>query len=333
VAETTSRTTKLDRLPKMGPLGEAASEFLRHAGLRPSSVRGYVDVLYALAEDFPDKTSKYFDPPEGVSLVEGFLVEHWNEHANHTYNKSLSILHSFFRREMNLGNMMFDPTPGVPRRKRDVIKREVFSNEEVQRIYDGNPDLRDRVALRLLLDWGLSKGGLRNLRFGHVDEEHAHLVAVAHGGRQYRVPIPDDAFWAELKELRAASPRTTQPEHYVIPSSVMRWSEIISMEPDQPAGDHGLHLWWYRCLQRAGIVKPRVKRGHSMRKARQTAGQRWLDKTKSIKAVQGVLGHASIQTTWQTYSDLMEIGKLADELSKVIADEGDHPSGTSIGRA
>ncbi len=27
--------------------------------------------------------------------------------------------------------------------------------------------------------------------------------------------------------------------------------------PDKPMSDHGLHAWWYGCLQRAGIVAPR----------------------------------------------------------------------------
>jgi integrase len=67
--------------------------------------------------------------------------------------------------------------------------------------------------------------------------------------------------------------------------------------PDKPMGDHGLHDWWYGCLQRAGLVAAGRTRGEKMHKARHTAGQRVLDKTGNLKAVQRLLGHASIQTT------------------------------------
>ena len=40
-----------------------------------------------------------------------------------------------------------------------------------------------------------------------------------------------------------------------------------------------------------------------MHKARHTAGQRVLDKTGNLKAVQKLLGHESIQTTGDIYTD------------------------------
>jgi hypothetical protein len=36
-------------------------------------------------------------------------------------------------------------------------------------------------------------------------------------------------------------------------------------------GAHGLHKWWYRCLQRAGIVAEGVTHGRKMHMARHTA--------------------------------------------------------------
>ena len=62
---------------------------------------------------------------------------------------------------------------------------------------------------------------------------------------------------------------------------------------DQPMGVHGLHKWWYRCLQRAGIVTEGQTSGKKMHMARHTAGQNVLDKTGNLKAVQKLLGHSS----------------------------------------
>ncbi len=55
-----------------------------------------------------------------------------------------------------------------------------------------------------------------------------------------------------------------------------------------------------------------------MHKARHTAGQRVLDRTGgNLKAVQQLLGHASIQTTGDIYTD-WDIDQLAATMAEVI---------------
>ena len=66
---------------------------------------------------------------------------------------------------------------------------------------------------------------------------------------------------------------------------------------------HAGHKWWYACLERAGVVATGVTKGEKMRKARHTAGQRVLDHTGNLKATQKFLGHSSIQTTGDIYTD------------------------------
>jgi site-specific recombinase XerC len=55
-------------------------------------------------------------------------------------------------------------------------------------------------------------------------------------------------------------------------------------------------------------------------KARYTAGQRVLDSTGNIKAVQKLLGHASIRTTGDLYTD-WDITQLEATLTEVLDDE------------
>jgi integrase len=92
--------------------------------------------------------------------------------------------------------------------------------------------------------------------------------------------------------------------------------------PDKPMSDHGLHRWWYGCLERAGIVTQGTLSGERMHKARHTAGQRVLDATGNLKAVQKLLGHASIQTTGDVYAD-WDIDQLAVTLADVLTEEDD----------
>ena len=78
-------------------------------------------------------------------------------------------------------------------------------------------------------------------------------------------------------------------------------------------GDHGLHDWWYGASSGPGSSRPGTTRGERMHKARHTAGQRVLDATGNLKAVQKLLGHASIQTTGDMYAD-WDIDQLAQTL-------------------
>jgi site-specific recombinase XerC len=85
-------------------------------------------------------------------------------------------------------------------------------------------------------------------------------------------------------------------------------------------GGHGLHRWWYGCLANAGIVAKGTESGERMHKARYTAGQRVLDHTGNLKAVQELLGHASIQTTGNIYTN-WDIDQLARTMADVLRDD------------
>ncbi len=83
-------------------------------------------------------------------------------------------------------------------------------------------------------------------------------------------------------------------------------------------GVHGLHRWWYRCLANAGVVAEGQSSGEKMHKARHTAGQRVLDHTRgNLKAVQKLLGHSSISTTGDIYTD-WDIDQLAETLRDML---------------
>ncbi len=90
--------------------------------------------------------------------------------------------------------------------------------------------------------------------------------------------------------------------------------------PDKPMSGHGLQRWWYGCPRRAGVVPDGMLSGERMHKARHSAGQRVLDRTGNLKAVQKLLGHASIQTTGDVYAD-WDIDQLARTMLDMLADD------------
>jgi integrase len=130
------------------------------------------------------------------------------------------------------------------------------------------------------------------------------------GGKIRDLPIAHPGFWNDLGRLIIES--QAEPHHYLLcrrkavfhgyrPNGGTRMDESLFL--DTPMGVHGLHAWWYRCLSRAGLVAEGVTSGERMHKARHTAGQRLLDATGNLKAVQKLLGHESIQTTGDIYTD------------------------------
>jgi site-specific recombinase XerC len=74
-------------------------------------------------------------------------------------------------------------------------------------------------------------------------------------------------------------------------------STRVAIELTEPIGEHGCHLWWYRCLGRAGVVEKGATAGRRMHWSRHTAIQRIVDKTGNISLAQDVAGHTNISTT------------------------------------
>jgi hypothetical protein len=70
----------------------------------------------------------------------------------------------------------------------------------------------------------------------------------------------------------------------------------------------------------AGILEEGATSGERMHKARHTAGQHVLDATGNLKAVQKLLGHASIQTTGDIYAD-WDIDQLAATMADVLFED------------
>jgi integrase len=221
--------------------------------------------------------------------------------------------------------MIGNPTTGIERAKGKQPHRTTFSDDERRRIIAEQDGLRDRIALRLLFDYGLRKGALQRIQFKHFDHVRKRLTIFTKGGKVREVPLPDAALWHDLE--RHILDIGAEPGHYlmasfkVIPRGNTGLPPIIKVFPEKPMSDSaGMHRWWYGCLERAGIVATGTTSGERMHKARHTAGQRVLDKAGDLKLVQKLLGHESIRTTGDIYVDY-DIEQWASRLADVLAQD------------
>lgn len=195
--------------------------------------------------------------------------------------------------------------------------RTTFTVADRDNILAASDQPADRVALRLLLDYGLRKSALRGVRLRDFDRERCRLTIFTKNSKYQTLPLVDPALWDDLIRCQG---------DYLLCRRRQVWRGYTSdggsrfdhkRYPGFPMGVHGLHDWWYARLEAAGLVQPGTTSGQRMHKARHSAGQRVLDKTGNLKAVQKLLGHASITTTGDIYTD-WDIDQQAETMREVL---------------
>ncbi len=211
-----------------------------------------------------------------------------------TAARRLSALRTFYRFLAQEGGLHTDPTEDVtgPRRRRPLPK--VLSREEVARLLAQPPadtpeGLRDRAILELLYASGLRVSELLGLEVGDVDLE-AELVRVMGKGRRQRiVPMGSYAVRALEAYLSRARPVLVRG----------RKTEVLFLSR---RGGRLSRQWVWRMLRvyarRAGIRSPA-----SPHVLRHSFATHLLEGGADLRAVQELLGHATIATT-QIYTHL-----------------------------
>jgi integrase len=308
-----------DKSYQLFPLGQDAAAYLRvkRKRLTASSYRDYESSLDKLARYFCDLHIEDFEPPLGASRLEEFLDAQWGGASPRTYNKNLSIVRDFFKHQILRGHLHGDPTMAIERARKQDPYRTTFSPDQRRAIIAAQDDRRDRLAVRLLLDYALRKGSLQAIQFRHFDHQRRRLTVFLKRGKVRELPIPEPAFWLDLERLILDT--SAQPHHHLLPGRKGN-QYTVTLSPARPLSAHGAHDWWYRCLARAGVTATGQTSGERMHKARHTAGQRMLDHTSNLKAVQKLLGHESIQTTADIYVD-WDIQQLSDSLASMLLQE------------
>lgn len=313
-----------DKTYQLLPMGEEARRYLasKRKRLTDSSFRGYEGCLDKLARHFPDLELKDFELPVGADRIEEFLDDRWGAAEPGTYNVNLSVLSDFFDWQVKRGRMQSNPTTLIDRAKKREIYRTTFTPDQQRAISASAVDLRDRIGLRLLLNYGLRKGALAKIQFKHFDHQRKRLTIFTKGQKVRELPLPEPAFWMDLE--RHILDVEAHPNHFLMCLVKPIPRAGVRRFPDRAMSSTALHRWWYRQLEHAGIVATGETAGEHMHKARHTAGQRLLDHTGNLKAVQKLLGHASISTTADVYVDWD-----LDQLTASLADSLKEPDGES----
>lgn len=315
------RAALKDRSYQATPLGLEVARYYRWKknewGATELTLRDYEAILARLCIDHADLELTAFIPPAGTELLRECWDRHWGERAPRTRAKVRSVWIDFFEFCVRERHLAGNPARALAAPKKRDTPIETFSADFVERVLAAQDYEADELGALLILRYGLRRGGLANVQLKHFDHDRRLLTVYTKGGRIYPLPVVDEPFWLKLSLLKLEQRLTG--DHYLIYRQATRRVRVPLHEADEildlgngqqqgyawmtkrwhhqePTGKL-VHLWWYRCLERASLVKKGATAGQNMHRGRHTAATELLRATHDLKLTQLLLGHKDIRST------------------------------------
>ncbi len=257
-------------------LVEAWSRHLRvERGLSPHTARAYTHTLERFTAWLGSR------PLEGLRRADlrAFLGQVGRGREPATVSRHVAALRAFFRWAVDRGTLATSPAEELARpRAGRGLPRVPSEPAAAAVVEDASPHPRDRAALELLYGAGLRASELSALDVRDVDLREAIVhVRAGKGGKPRIVPLPTAAREA-LESWLAARPDAAHDALFLnvrggrlSPRSLHRLVATAGLAVGQP----GLHP-------------------HALRHAYAT---HLLDRGADLRAIQELLGHASLSTT------------------------------------
>lgn len=223
----------------------------------------------------------------------------------------LSSLRQFFTQQQRLGRIDTDPSAllASPRLARSVPK--ALSEAHIEALLaapgDGSPEaLRDRAMLELMYATGLRVSELVELSAGQLNLRQGVLRVQGKGGKERLVPLGDEAAHWIARYLNEARPALAGKR------------QLEALFPGPRGAPLSRQQFWSlvkRYALNAGIDPERV----SPHRLRHSFATHLLNNGADLRALQMLLGHASLSTT-QIYTLVAKEG-----LKRLL--EQHHPRG------
>ncbi len=308
-------------MPSTDPLNQQIDAFARYlADERRSSARTvetYVRELRSL-RDFAREEGLPVDARKlDIVALRGFLSSLFRSNQASTLSKKVSAIRSFYR--FLLKRRIIDDNPAAGLRSPKVAKSlpRFLTVDQAFRVMDSPPNererakplqTRDRALLETLYGTGVRVGELAAMNIDDCDFEARSARVLGKGGKERVVPLGRaalEALEAYLPERRALLAKSTGDDANALwlsrrgsRLSVRQVQNIVRRHGTLGAGRGDLHP-------------------HAMR---HTCATHLLDAGADLRAIQELLGHASLSTT-QRYTHvsvdrLMEVYDQSHPLAR-----------------
>ena len=310
-----------DRSYRATPLGLHVARYYRWKknewGATAETLRDYEAVLARLCLYYPDLELHDFAGTAGTRLIRDVWDHWWGEKSARTRAKVRSVWIDFFEWCVREEGLQGNPARALTAPKKRDTPIEIFSDEFVERVIAAQTYAADELGALLILRYGLRRGGLGNVQFKHFDAGREILTVHTKGGRIYPLPVVDRTFWLKLELLKIEN--GLKGDHHLLYRQDTRKMRVPLADADEvlelgngrqqgyswitrrlhdrkPTGKL-VHLWWYRCLERAGIVEKGTTGGTNMHRGRHTAITNLQRATHDLKLSQLLAGHKDIRST------------------------------------
>lgn len=281
----------------MTSLQAAIDDFLRvlavEENVSPNTVRAYAADLSQLADSIAARAGGAVGDLSCTALdrdaVRAFLVERLRASKRSSAARKLSAVKRFARHLLRGGALAVDPCAGLQAPKQDKPLPTHLPVDDMFRLLiaplpDTPVGLRDRALLEVAYSCGLRVSELVGLDWSDVDER-LNVVRVVGKGRKERIVPIGDAALAALRAYQDAIPRLC-PRGVRAPEAVFlnqRGGRLTTRSV-------GRFVDVYTLLGGiAGKISP-----HALR---HTFATHLLGAGADLRAIQEMLGHASLSTT------------------------------------
>jgi integrase/recombinase XerC len=288
----------------------AVEDYLRHLSVERNysahTLRNYRSDLRHFVDFLRDRDAAAVHPEQVAYLdVRAYLSVLHRRKARSSVARKLSALRSFFGYLIRQGRLKHNPAEMVSTPKRGTSLADFLPVDETFQLMNG-PDTstalgcRDRAILEVLYSSGLRVSELTGLDVARVDLPLGIVRVMGKGGKERVVPLGGKARQALAAYLGRRQELLGKGEDSGALFLNMRGGRL---------SPRSIGRLVKRCIQRCGIGRPLSPHG-----LRHTFATHLLDAGADLRAVQEMLGHASLSTT-QRYTHL-SVDKLMREYDK-----------------
>lgn len=253
------------------PLRTKFQNYMTLRGYSPKTKRAYVDSVAGLAYYYnrsPDRLTN-----EQIQSYLLYLIEE-RRLAWSSVNVVFSGLRCFYRNLLHWDETQFH----IPSRPRQHKLPMLLSKEEVKRLVEAAPNLKDRALLMTVYGGGLRVSEVVVLKPRHIESARMMIRVEQGKGRKDRYTILPVHLLHELK----AYYRMYRPDPWLFPGK----------DPMRPMPVRTAQKIYHEARRRAGVT-----RGRGIHTLRHCFATHYLEQGKDLETIRQMLGHRSLATT------------------------------------
>lgn len=268
------------------------NQYLLSKRYSQNTVKVYQEALQVFMRFFQDKQVEQITNADIVNFNTSYILK--NKLSSSYQNQVINAIRLFYRK---IEHRQLD-IDGLERPRRNKKLPEIFSLDEIQRLFEATENVKHRTILMLIYSAGLRRGEVLNLQPKDIDSQR--MVIHIHGGKGKKdriVPLST----VILEQLRS---------YYIA------YRPKVYLFEGQAGGQYSersIQLVFVQARTKAGI-----KKNSSLHTLRHSYATHLLESGVNLRYIQELLGHSSPKTT-QIYTHVTSEGirKIESPLDKL----------------